>query len=468
MCRHAATKRTAMTALLLAGGIHLSAQAQNAEVACEPLQLNHRQPNPSASADDLYGYAVATNGKYTVVGSKQEDQGAHNAGVLYKYNTHTGELQLTIRNPFPGYADHFGDRLEYLGHNILSGVHYNDRHALNTGAVYLFGGTTGRLLQDYYSPTPDEGDLFGFAIAPVGDRRVLIGAHRDDTKSEDSGAAYFYDAYSGDHLQSFFHPSGESHARFGISMTWLGGGRVAIGSHYDDSVADNGGAVYIFDVNTGNLLSTLTSPNPTDQGKFGWDVTTVGGNLLVGAFNDDTGQGNTGAAYLYSASGNLIRTIESPLAQDDARFGFSLSPMGRDLLIGAPGVGDNQQGAAYLFDGATGELIKSFSSPNSASRWFGYDVSSSGAHNITIGAPRDSTQGSNAGYSFVYGDCGEIHGSVWLDDSNDGIRNHVEDGYGKVEINLSGTDVNGNPLSARAWTGNDGFYHFRNLPAGDY
>src|SRR5262249_4328378 len=194
--------------------------------------LLHSVDNPSPAISDLYGYAVAASGDRVLVGSKQDDTGAHNAGIVYLYDAKSGDLKLTIENPYPGYADHFGDRLAFVGDNILVGCHYNDRYALNAGAVYLFSGTTGKLLRTFYSPNPMENALFGYAIAAVGTDRVLIGAHRDSTIATEAGAAYLFDANTGELLHTFYSPTPDAGDCFGISVAAVSTDKVLIGAHY--------------------------------------------------------------------------------------------------------------------------------------------------------------------------------------------------------------------------------------------
>ena len=52
------------------------------------------------------------------------------------------------------------------------------------------------LTQTILNPTPAIDDLFGKSVAISGDK-VLIGAPRDDTGAKDSGAAYLFDAATG-------------------------------------------------------------------------------------------------------------------------------------------------------------------------------------------------------------------------------------------------------------------------------
>jgi uncharacterized repeat protein (TIGR01451 family) len=61
-----------------------------------------------------------------------------------------------------------------------------------------------------------------------------------------------------------------------------------------------------------------------------------------------------------------------------------------------------------------------------------------------------------------------ISGSIFLDYDSDGIENNSDHGIGGQTVNLTGTDINGNPVNLVAVTANDGSYVFDGLPEGTY
>lgn len=60
-----------------------------------------------------------------------------------------------------------------------------------------------------------------------------------------------------------------------------------------------------------------------------------------------------------------------------------------------------------------------------------------------------------------------ISGKVFLDFNNNGTFNGSDYGLPAQTLNLSGTDVNGNPITRTTTTGADGIYSFANLPESD-
>ena len=63
---------------------------------------------------------------------------------------------------------------------------------------------------------------------------------------------------------------------------------------------------------------------------------------------------------------------------------------------------------------------------------------------------------------------GQIAGTVFQDDNNDGIQQPGEAGIGGVQITLTGTDVFGDPVNTTVLTDANGRYVFQGLNAGTY
>lgn len=152
----------------------------------------------------------------------------------------------------------------------------------------------------------------------------------------------------------------------------------------------NSGRVYIFSGATGLLIRTHTSPNGAANGRFGGSVSGIAdingdgrGDYIVGA-RGEAGPG--GRAYVYNgATGALIRTHVSQNPEAGGEFGRSVAGVpdlnndGRgDYIVGAPQEnvgGTTDAGRAYVYSGINGNLIRTVVSPNAESfGLFGYDV----------------------------------------------------------------------------------------------
>lgn len=103
----------------------------------------------------------------------------------------------------------------------------------------------------------------------------------------------------------------------------------------------------------------ISKPNP--QGgteRFGHSVAMNGNHILVGASSADEFGTNSGAAYLFDASGNLLLTFVHPFGLQSTHFGNSVDIEGNNVLIGAQRENtlvssEFEEGAAYLFDIST-------------------------------------------------------------------------------------------------------------------
>ena len=186
------------------------------------------------------------------------------------------------------------------GDNILIGAVGDDTGGTFAGEAYLFDATTGNLLRTFSDPTPTPHDQFGFSLALDGNN-VLIGARLDDTNGLNVGQAYLFDATTGDLLQTFDDPTVTKSDFFGDSVA-LDGNNVPIGAQGDDTNGDDVGQAYLFDAITGDLLATIDIPLATGRDKFGRSVAIDGADILIGAPGNDTQGHNVGQAYLYSGA----------------------------------------------------------------------------------------------------------------------------------------------------------------------
>jgi len=73
------------------------------------------------------------------VGADEDNTGAASAGSVYLFDATTGQLLLTINNPFPDIRDQFGQSVAGVGNKLLVGAFSDDTGAPSAGSVYLFG-----------------------------------------------------------------------------------------------------------------------------------------------------------------------------------------------------------------------------------------------------------------------------------------------------------------------------------------
>jgi hypothetical protein len=239
--------------------------------------------------------------------------------------------------------------------------------------------------------TPDS-IVGGAAVAALGND-VLVAAPASNGSPNSNEAVHLFDGTTGAFIRTYSTPA-SGFTFFGFSIAVVGND-VVVGAMFDSSGAPSSGVVHLFDGATGALLRTFPNPTPADGDDFGYSVASVGGNVLVGAPFDDTGAGNAGSVYLFdTATGTLLRTFPNPAPTVNAQFGLSVAALAGNVLVGAPGVD-----RVYLLDSGTGVVLQTFVAPNGGA--FGRAVTAVGG-NALIGAPFDITMGTAVGAAYLF------------------------------------------------------------------
>ncbi len=353
--------------------------------------------NPAPAASDFFGSAIAAMGTdRLIVGATGDDSVSTNAGSAYLIGTN-GQVMAVFTNPAPAISQSFGGSVAGVGaHAVIIADSANDALATNAGVVHLFT-LDGRHLRTFQSPSPADFEWFGSAVAAVGTDRFLVGARGNSAQANSAGAVYLFHT-NGSLIRTIANPSSASGDLFGIAVAAMGDDRLIVGTLNADKA-------YLFST-SGVRLATFTNPAPGSHDFFGGAVAAVGiEGVLVGAEGDDSGVPGAGAAYLFSTNGTLQRTFLRPGAAMDAAFGCAVAGVGADhVLIGAyaDDAGATEAGAAYLF-GIDGTLRHAFTNPAPGSGdWFGINVAPIGTHRVAIGAHFDNAGASDAGTVYLF------------------------------------------------------------------
>ncbi len=358
--------------------------------------------NPAPARGDAFGSCIsAIGGDKVIIGAYLDDAGAVDAGAAYLFST-SGALLTTFTNPAPALRDYFGSRLAVLGTDkVVIGAYEAGLAA--TGAAYLFS-TNGTLLTAFTNPVPWAGDYFGSAVGALGSDRVLVGSFSSDGGATTPGAAFLFDT-NGALLTTFTNPAPDLADNFGHPLVALGTDKVLIGAPQDDAGAFDAGVAYLF-TDRGKLLTTFTNPAPGTSDYFGASIAVVGGALVViGAYGQDAGATEAGAAYLFHTNGTLVTTFSSPSPGVYDHFGAGVAGVGSDkVLISAPG--DERlggvEGTVYLFN-TKGVLLAAFTAPPCESRGtFGAAFAVLGSNAFAIGSHQDDTGAEDAGAVYLF------------------------------------------------------------------
>jgi len=271
----------------------------------------------SIAQDDHFGYSVSLDGNYVVVGAPGDNEGEDDAGAFYLFkiiDTTFQELQK-VQASSRGLNDNFGSSVALSQDYIAVGSPNNDNIADDAGMAYLFKreSDTNVTQLDSFS-NANEADNFGNSI-DIDHNLILVGALKDDTKANNSGAAYVYKISDDKAVKvKKLTPSNlKSGDYFGSSVA-VCGTKMVVGAYLSDASVENGGSVYSFYKNGDEIVqkSQLTLSSQVKNSFFGSDVAIDGNFVTVGAFGENSGYLFDGEApyLIYQYSNQNLDTIE--------------------------------------------------------------------------------------------------------------------------------------------------------------
>jgi hypothetical protein len=232
---------------------------------------------------------------------------------------------------------------------MVAAVGENTPAGDDAGRAYVFSGSTGVLLLTLESPAAQAAGLFGQSVAGAGDvdgdgrADVIVGAVNEHPGNAlRGGRAYVLSGATGALIHALDSPHAQQSGRFGVSVASAGDvdgdgvQDVLVGAAGETPAGANSGRAYLFSGATGQHLRTLESPNAEPSGFFGGAVAGAGdvdgdglADVLVGGGNEDTVAGfGAGRAYAFSGAGGLLFAIESPNSQQGGTFGSALAGAG--------------------------------------------------------------------------------------------------------------------------------------------
>ncbi len=400
---------------LLAGSLAVLALATSALPAAA---ANYSRaltiPNPTPEAQDLYGNTIAAFGDDILVGTPLDDTMATNAGAVYRFDGTTGALLQTYYAPTPTSDAFFGEGVVPFGADILVGASLDDVPGQDdAGAVYLLDGTTGALIRTFVSPTPVQFGRFGAPVRVVGNN-VAIGASFDNPAGPETGAVYLFDGTTGGFLHKFTSPSTNPFGTgWGHSLETLGT-NILVGAPFDSAAGAFTGSVFMYDAEPssltfGDVVHTFVSPSPGRE-QFGDGVNVGDGKILISATSNDDVADNSGVLYVFNdTTWTWERTIPNPSGSPNEYFGNVATTIGTTIAVGAATHNAPPYaftGVVYRFDANTGALLQTIDDPTPEdSDFFGNALARRGDQ-LIVAAVFDGAGGPQAGTVYVFDPCG--------------------------------------------------------------
>ncbi|HEX5500240.1 MAG TPA: FG-GAP repeat protein, partial [Thermomicrobiales bacterium] len=270
---------------------------------------------------------------------------------------------------------------------------------------------------------------FGAAVALEGTTALVGAPFTTVNGNAGQGAVYEFDQSGGSwtQTQELAADDGATYDEFG-SAIGLEGSTALIGAPGADVNGDAGeGAVYVFGRSDGDWsqLQQFSPDAGTADEVFGWQISLVGANALIGAPGITFTTDNPGAAYLFTESGGVWAQSRKFAASDGApadNFGWAVGFTVGTALVGsyhAAVDGNFEEGAAYFYGAA--DLGLNLSAPEAVGQGQNYVSQTIATNNASAASPAVSaTITVPAAASFVsasasQGSCSEDSGVVSCD-----------------------------------------------------
>lgn len=348
-------------------------------------------PPLNAGDGDRFGTSVALNSRHLLVGAPGENQvvggsTVDNNGMIYIYSVADipGTLLMNYGSPNPATTgvtangDAFGQTVA-LSENYMSASAYReDAVGLgdDTGYTYIYDITgvniTGWPLSETHSienPNLDNedeypGDQIGEKINTLAmtNTYTMIGNWRENEPGAlgqgDSGAFFLFNNSTGATDQSIYNPKEDAldlDDRFGYAVA-LNNTYAAVGCPGEDSDGNNSGRVYVYNVSTGALVTTISNPNEYGTAvddRFGESIAINDEYLAVGALDEDDLDGiSSGVIHIFKISDwTLSTTLTNPnkySTSTNDRFGYTIRMDNEVLVVGVPAE-EAGSGAVYIY-----------------------------------------------------------------------------------------------------------------------
>lgn len=424
-----------------------------------------------ASGGSEFGSAVAIDGSTLAVGAILADNGGVSSGAAFLHNSAESTGIQQSQNKLteiddPHDYDYFGDSLAISGDLLVIGASRDDIDGADSGAVYVTrfsydGGSWTTSEQARLTPSdPVANGQFGTSVAVSGNT-VVVG-----TYWAEAVYVFEYDGSSWAEKAKLTAIDAQGGEKFGISVA-IDGDTIAVGAINRSKGDVKTGSVFVYRYidSDWQYETELFGNDLGASDKFGSSVAVAGDTIIVGAPYQDGVASNTGAAYVFRHNGGTwieeAKLIGSLLAAG-ARFGNSLALSGNTAVIGAyknylethdlqanENILLKDSGSAYLFrfDGDEWNPKDILPFDVNGGEEFGWAVAISG-DTVVVGAHKD---GDLSGSAYVYTLVPENHPPV----ADAGEDKEIEEGSSVTLDGSDSYDLDGDKLNY-SWTQPDG------------
>ena len=308
----------------------------------------------------VFGHSLAVDGDAAVVGGLSYSyNGATNGGIAYAYQR-SGDSWAGVATLTPDDIqgqDEFGISVGIDGDLIIAGSHKDDDRATDAGAAYIFRQNGGSWIQEAkLHPTDStENVRLGWSVSVSGDY-AIAGAPFELNGIGIQGTAYIFERTSeNEWAQAARLDAINPSLAEGFGWDVVINGDVAMvganGAHGTNS--EDGsipGAVYVYNRIEGvwTFMQKLLASDGASSDQFGGSVDFEGNCAVIGAFNGEK-------AYLFKNNGTMWQEaaiLTSTLDETNTGYGFDVSTSGGNVIVGTLGlfIPEMGGGGAYLYN----------------------------------------------------------------------------------------------------------------------
>ncbi|MFT7462491.1 MAG: hypothetical protein ACI9EF_000831 [Pseudohongiellaceae bacterium] len=372
--------------------------------------------DPQGAAGDIYGAALAIEGDMALVASEWDDDKGFNSGAVFVFRC-MGDSWKSVQKlvPSDGQAgDNFGRAVSLSGDTALIGTHWDDDNGFRSGSAYIYKYDGSQWIQDQKLLAADgkTNDRFGNSVF-VQDDVLAVCAWLEDQGASAAGAVYIFrnngtSWIQEQKLQASDKQAGDNFGRY----VYIDGDALIVGAYHEDEGGADAGAAYIFRHNGGEWVEEqkLMAWDAAANDYFGWSCAILGDVAVVGSFQDDDMGSNSGSAYVYRFNGTSWLPEQKLLASNGVandRLGYAVVMDRNHILLTAPasltlGAGP---GSMYLYrETSAGWIEQQIFAPSdgAAQDAFGFHADLSG-HVTLTGSWRDDDAGADTGSAYFYG-----------------------------------------------------------------
>lgn len=368
--------------------------------------------DPNTGAQN-FGFALAMDGNRVVVSAPYGNPSLptpHPAAVYVFAITAPGAPVATFTQQGGNWDDGFGASVAISGSRIVVGVADADVGAASSaGRAFVFDLASATPTVPVVNLVPPDlavAGEFGLSV-DISGSRVIVGALNDALQTQGVGDVFVYDLNSATPATPALtlHNPSATGTRFGWPCA-ISGNRVVVRSFESSAVS-----VVVYDLASATPtvpVSTLNNPSSSQTDDFGSDVAISGTSVVIGVPLDDSLLQDAGRAYLYQLPGAApVAALDGGLPLQTPYFGTAVARSGQLLFVGSPN--GNAYGipggnvAIYNLESATPLIpVTILQNPQFGSYgYFGASIAVSGT-NVVVGAPYMTVEGVGSGAAYVY------------------------------------------------------------------